>query len=389
MQFQTSIFCQLLKPVPRRAVETLSKRCGAGAYDKSFGCWDHLATMVFAQVAGIRSLRELATVWNAHSHHHYHIGSRRIARSTVADANVRRPAEVFAGVFTMLSGEAGRTLRQEGAEMVRLIDSSPIPLGEAVKWRTWNGRVKGVKMHVVYEPGLERPCRVDTTAATVNDIEIGKQVRIEPGCTYVFDKGYYCYKWWSEIDAGGAFFVTRLKQRARFRATRKRRLTGAGRQGDGCTILEDAEVKLVSKGDSRLAIPMRRIRIKRDSGGHLTLLTNDLTRPAAAIAKLYRTRWQIELLFRWIKQHLNVGTFLGRSENAVKLQILAAMIAYLLLRLAARASASAHTPIRFADLVACHLFVRKPMARIDKPPPVNPSSPKPKSSPDQLELTYA
>ena len=134
---------------------------------------------------------------------------------------------------------------------------------------------------------------------------------------------------------------------------------------------------------------MRRVRVKRDTGGYLTLITNDLKRPAAEIAKLYKARWQIELLFRWIKQNLNLKTFLGRSENAIKLQLYAAMIAYLLLRLAARASCSKHTPIRFSELVACSLFVRRSMARVDKPPDVNPSKPKSRPISNQMELRYA
>lgn len=148
-------------------------------------------------------------------------------------------------------------------------------------------------------------------------------------------------------------------------------------------------MKLVSKGNSRLAIPMRRIRVRRDDGAKLTLITNDLKRSAIEIAALYKTRWQIELLFRWIKQHLKLRKFLGRSENAIRLQILAAMIAYLLLRIAARESRLIMPAIRFAGLVAASLFVRKPVADIHRPPKVNPSAARPKHSPDQLNFCYA
>jgi IS4 transposase len=134
---------------------------------------------------------------------------------------------------------------------------------------------------------------------------------------------------------------------------------------------------------------MRRIRLRRDDGAKLTLITNDLKRPAIEVAELYKARWQIELLFRWIKQHLKLRKFLGRSENAIRLQIIAAMIAYLLLRIAARESRLIMPAIRFAGLVAALLFVRKPVADIDRPPKVNPSAARDRTSPDQISFCYA
>src|SRR5205085_7442079 len=135
--------------------------------------------------------------------------------------------------------------------------------------------------------------------------------------------------------------------------------------------------------------PLRRIKVRRDKGGTITLLTNDLKRTAVEIAALYKSRWQIELLFRWIKQHLDIRKFLGVNENAVRLQILAAMIAYLLLRIAARVNCIAMLPIRLAELVSQFLFTRRSLATITKPPPVNPSKRQLRVSPNQLELCYA
>lgn len=390
MRYRDSIFGQLLKPLSRRCVASSAAVHRAEAYDKSFRCWDHLVAMIFAQLADTGSLRELEAAWNANAHQHYHLGSKRLARTTLADANRRRAPAVFADVFARLSGEADRVLRREGAEVVRIIDSSPIPLGKMIACRAWNGRIKGAKLHVVFEPGAGRPCHVEITPANVNDIEFGKAAHIEKGMTYVFDKGYCSYAWWTKLHENGAFFVTRMKGNARYRTVKKRPLRAADREhGGGFSVLEDGDVKIVSKSNAVLGIPVRRIRIKRESGGHLVLITNDLSRSATEIAALYKSRWQIELLFRWVKQNLNLKTFLGRSENAIKLQILAAMIAYLLLRIAARMSACTHTPIRFAELVGRNLFVRKPLAKIDKPPEVNPSLPKPKPFTGQLELRYA
>ena len=387
MRFRVSIFAGLLKLLSRRQLAAAVERHDGEAYDKTFKTWDHLAVLVFAQLSRVDSLRGLTARWNANAHHHYHLGVGKLARSTLADANARRPVAIFAETFARLSGLADRTLKREGAAMLRLIDATPIPLDRLVSWADWNGRTRGLKLHVVYDPGADHPRRIAITAATINDVEVGRSVPIEAGATYVFDKAYCHYGWWARVHAAGAVFVTRKKTNARYRCVRRRPLETRG--GDGFTLIDDVEVKLASKGDSKLPIPMRRIRLKRDTGGTLTLLTNDLARSAVEIAALYKARWQIELLFRWLKQHLRLRKFLGRSENAVRLQLLAAMIAYLLLRLAARNSRRAIPALRFAELVADCLFVRKPIAHIDKPPEVNPSKPKPRTHPNQLEFCYA
>ena len=343
--------------------------------------------LVYAQLGGIESLRALEAAWNANAHHHYHLGVGPLARSTLADANARRPLAIFAETFAKLSGLADRLVRREGEEMLRLIDATPIPLGKVVEWAKRNGRIRGLKMHVVYDPVRDNPTFVDITDANVNDIEVGRAVPIAAGCTYVYDKGYCRYDWWASIDAAGACFVTRMKKSARFRAHSWRPVSQA--KGCGFTILDDAEVKLVSKGDSKLAIAMRRIRLKRDDGTRITLLTNDLERSAVEIGSLYKRRWQIELLFRWIKQHLKITTFLGRNPNAIRLQLMAAMIAYLLLRIAARHSFLKMPAIRFAELVGARLFTRTAIANIDKPNRSNPSTAAPRYSSNQLAFQYA
>ena len=387
MRYSDSILGHLLKPLSRRWFDALVDRHAGNAYDKKFGSWDHVVALVFAQLAGIDSLRGLEAAWNANAHHHYHLGVGRLARSTLADANNRRPLAIFAETFAKLSEVAGRLLRREGQEMLRLLDATPIPLGQVVEWAKRNGRIRGLKMHVVYDPVRNTPTFVDITDANVNDIAIGRTVPIEAGFTYVFDKGYCRYDWWASIDAAEACFVTRMKSNARFRVQHWRPVNEA--QGDGFTILDDAEVKLVSKGDSKLAIPMRRIRLRRDDGTKLSLLTNDLERSAVEIGRLYKRRWQIELLFRWIKQHLKIRAFLGRNPNAIRLQLLAAMIAYLLLRIAARHSCLKIPAIRFAELLAARLFTRTALAEIDKPNRSKPARAAPKCSPNQLAFQYA
>jgi IS4 transposase len=387
MRYCDSIFGHTLKPISRRWFDAVVARHDADAYDKVFKSWDHLTLLIYAQLSGISGLRDLEAAWNANAHHHYHLGVGAMARSTVSDANARRPFAVFAETFSMLSGLADRTLRREGEAMLRLIDSTPVPLGQLIAWAKSNGRIKGLKLHVVYDPVSDTPNHIEITDANVNDVTIGEQFPIVPGCTHVFDKAYCKYPWWTAIHEAGATFVTRQKTSAKFRATHWRK--PGNRRGDGFKIVDDAEVRLVSKGDSKLAIPLRRIRLRRDRGGKITLITNDMKRSAVEIAALYKRRWQIELLFRWIKQHLHIKSFLGRNPNAVRLQIVAAMIAYLLLRLAARENLVKIPIIRFAALVAARIFMRAPIAHIDKPPDVHPSTAKSKYSDDQLELCYA
>jgi putative transposase len=386
MQFRDSIFGRLLEPINRRQFQTAVDRLDGDAYDKSFKSWDHLVALIYAQLSGNDSLRAVVAGFNANPQHHYHLGTGKLSRSTLADANARRRPDVFAQTFAALSAMASRQLRCEGTEMVRLIDASPVPLGKICSWATWNGRIRGMKLHVVYDPNADVPTCVEVTAANVNDIEIGRQVPIQCGTTYVFDKGYCRFDWWQKINDSKAFFVTRAKTSMRLRKTRGR--TTRRRNGDGFKVIADDEVKLTSKGDSRLPIPLRRIKVRRENGGLITLLTNDISRTAVEIAALYKSRWQIELLFRWIKQHLDIRKFLGTNDNAIRLQVLAAMIAYLLLRIAAKANCIKILPIRLAELVAQFLFTRRTLATIDKPPPINPSRTQFKISPHQMAFQY-
>jgi putative transposase len=136
MRYRDSIFASLLKPVCRRRFRSVVEACNGDAYDKSFDSWDHLVSPIYAQLSSAKSLRGLEAGWNAHAHHHYHLGSGPIARSTLADANSRRPPEIFAETFAQLSELANRPLRRESTEMIRLIDATPIPPAQRAPFRT-------------------------------------------------------------------------------------------------------------------------------------------------------------------------------------------------------------------------------------------------------------
>jgi putative transposase len=366
-----------MKGLPRRQFEQLAKRHDGDRYIKNFTSWNHLVTLIYGQLGGAGSLRDLEAGWNVQARHHYHLGCGPVKRSTLSDANRRRSPAIFAQAFASLSHGARRLLRHEAAQMLRLIDASPIPLSTVCAWARCNGRTRGLKLHVVHDPHADQPMHVAITAATVNDVLVARDLPIEAGATYVFDKAYVDYSWWARLQAAGCAFVTRAKTNVRFEVVRRRCPPAAS------TILEDDIVRIRSKNAPPPG-PLRRIRLRRDNGTLLTILTNDLTSSATAVADLYRTRWQIELLFRWIKQHLKIRSFLGRSDNAIRLQILAAMIAFLLLRIAAHLSRRGLSPIRFANLVRQTLFSRKPLSHIDKPPPDNNST-----TPNPNQMTFA
>src|SRR6202043_1273712 len=139
MRFHDSTFGRILEPINRRQFQTVVDRVDGDAYDKSFKSWDHLVALIYAQLSGAEGLRGLVTGFNANSQYHYHLGIDRLSRSTLSDANARRPAGIFAQTFASLAAMADRQIRREGTEMVRLIDSSPVPLGEFCNWATWNG----------------------------------------------------------------------------------------------------------------------------------------------------------------------------------------------------------------------------------------------------------
>ena len=386
MRYSPTIFSALVEPLDRRRFDAIVARRKGDAYDKSFFSWNHLLALIYAQFSDLDSLRALEAGWNANSQHHYHLGCGPLDSSTLADANKRRSVAVFRDAFELVAGLLDRQCRNDGRAFLRLINSTPIPLGKICRWAKSNGRIRGMKVHVVYDPHHDLPRVLDITDANVNDAQIGRMIEIAPNSTYVFDKAYVHYRWWAAIHQAQSVFVTRPKENMGLRGLATR--PPAPTRGDGFVVLADEDVALSSKGNSKLPIPLRRIQIQRDNGKALSLLTNDMKRPAVEIGALYKGRWQIELLFRWMKQHLKIRKFLGANDNAIKLQIYAAMIAYALLRLAAKTKMVAHTILRFTDLVRKFLFDRRSLAAIDKPPTVHLNRKRDRNSPNQMSFCY-
>lgn len=183
MTLSTSIFGKLLEPIKRRQFDRLVERHAGDAYVKSFTSWNHLLALVYAQFSSAVSLRGLEAGWNANRQHHYHLGSGPLVRSTLADANQRRPVAVFAETFGLVASQLDRQTRRDGTAMVKLIDSTPIPLGKLCDWAKSNGRIRGLKMHIVFDPKADCPSILDITDANVNDAQIGRTITIEPGAT--------------------------------------------------------------------------------------------------------------------------------------------------------------------------------------------------------------
>jgi putative transposase len=391
MRFGSTVFSSLLKAINRRQFHASVARHRGDYYTKTLSSWEHLVALIYGQVSGAESLRAIETGLNAQSHQHYHLGVGTIARSTLADANKRRDPAIFAELLANLVGQLGRQKRKDVTQAMAMIDSTPIPLGKRFDYSGSHGRIKGLKLHVLFDPHTPCPLHTNITPANVNDISFTDQVALEADTTYVFDKAYYSFDWWSQIQAAKAFFVTRVKTNTSLKLLNDRPVCHKARsKNDGFTIISDQDVAIVSKGKKsrKLTFMPRVIKLRRDDGSILTLITNDQSRAARDIALAYKARWSIELFFKWVKQNLNLHSFLGRSENAVRIQIIIAMITFTLLQIVRIASGSKHTPQRFKQLLASLLPTRRHLHSLEKPPPINPSK-RQQNNPNQLSLSWA
>ena len=240
-------------------------------------------------------------------------------------------------------------------------------------WARFCAGVCGAKLHVVYDPDADRPIYAAITPARVNDITAAQTMPIEPGATYVFDLGYYDYAWWAKLDRAQCRIVTRLKANTPLHVIEELPAPADG------PILSDRIGHLPARqGSGRnnpFQDPVREVRVRLDSGKVIRILSNDLDASAAEIADLYKRRWAIELFFRWVKQTLKIRRFLGTSENAVRIQIAVALIAFLLLRLAQTAQRAVTSPLAFARLVRINLMHRRRLDRLLETEPPHPFNP--------------
>lgn len=374
MLHQNSVFHSLLQHVPWNKFDRITKEHGADVLARKLSTKRHFVALLYGQFSGATSLREIVTGMQSHETRLYHLGAAPVKRSTMSDANTHRPWQVFGELFTEMLKQAHPGLRRASKDAVRLVDSTSLRLSSLSQdWARFSTDVFGAKAHIVFDPNADQPVYFAVTPANVNDITAAKAMPIEPGATYVYDLGYYDYGWWAKIEDAGCRFVTRLKKNTPFAAVEENRIP------QGSNICNDRighlPERLANSRKNPLRVPVREITVAIETGKKLRIVTNDLDASAEEIADLYKQRWQIELFFRWIKQTLRIKHFIGTSENAVRIQIAVALIAYLILRLAQAAQTAVHRPIEFARLVRTNLMHRRPIDRLLEPlQPTQPSS---------------
>jgi IS4 transposase len=363
VQHQKIVFHGVLKHIPWSMVERLVEEFDADRDPRGLKTKEHLIAMLYAQFCGARSLREIETNLRSHASKLYHLGGCTVSKSALSTANASRPVGVFGGLLSALMAQLQRGYRRKIGDCVRLIDSTSVQLNNlSGNWATFSTGVCGAKAHVIYDPDADQPLYLMVTPANVNDITAAKEMPIEPGATYVFDLGYYDYGWWASLDQADCRIVTRLKANTPFEIVEDRPVP------PGSSILSDRTGHLPKRLAASRSNPMsglvREVRVMIETGKVLRIFTNDLAASAQEIADLYKRRWAIELFFRWVKQTLKISHFFGTSENAVRIQIAVALIAFLLLRLAHDANKIVQSPLAFARLIQANLMHRRPIAEL-------------------------
>jgi len=331
MRNKDTVFQNILKPISRKLIQDCIERYQSDYRYEKLNTFEHLKTMIYAQINEIKSLRTLEIAINSQK-----IGIQtKIKRSTLSDANKKRPAESFFYVLKQLICMLPRKKHAEMKKVIRILDSSPIQLrgDDYDRWTKQHAtrHIQGLKLHIEYDLALNSPVKAVTSPANVSDVSMGKGWPIITDTVYVFDKGYYDYNWWWSINQKQAYFVTRLKKNAAIITEKDKKVANG-------EILRDCHFRIskkVPRGGKQMEYrdTLRLVRVKREDKHSLVLVTNLKDMPAKKIADLYKARWEIELFFKWIKQNLRIKKFLGRSENAIQIQIASALIAYLLIQL--------------------------------------------------------
>jgi hypothetical protein len=300
---------------------------------QSFSCLDQFLSLAYAQLTYRESLRDIETCLRAHGRQLYHMGFRGgISRNNLANANRQRDWRIYADFARVLIAQA-RALHQNepfGLELdqtVYAFDSTTIDLCLSLfPWAQFRRHKSAVKLHTLLDLRGRIPTAVYVTGGQVNDVKLLDQLVWEAGAFYLLDRGYIDYRRLYLITQGLAFFVTRADQNMAYRACARRGVDPD--QG----LRSDQTIRLTGpKSSRRYPVPLRRIQyFDAEKDLRLVFLTNNFHLAPLLIAQLYRARWQVELFFRWIKQHLHIRTFYGTSENAVKTQVWVAISIYVL-----------------------------------------------------------
>lgn len=358
------IFAQLIEFLPVREFRKCVKRYQGEHRARNFSCWDQFLCMAFAQLTFRESLRDIEACLRTNRKKLYHLGIRgHVARSTLARANDRRDWRIYQDFALVLIHQA-RTLYSEDSFSVTLdnatyaLDSTTIDLCLAVfPWATFRATKGAVKLHTVLDLRGNIPSVIVISCGNLHDVNILDQLHFEAGAIYIMDRGYLDFARLYHIAQSSAFFVTRSKsntQSRRLHSHKTDRSTG---------VIADQTVRLSGvKAPNDYPATIRRI-VYRDltTNKRLVFLTNNFLLPAKTIADLYKARWQIELFFKWIKQHLRIKAFFGTSENAVRAQIWIAVSVYVLVAIVKKKLALDQSLYTMLQILSVSTFEKTPI----------------------------
>ncbi len=362
-----TVFRQLLQFLPRHEFN-LCVRLYRGEYRaRSFTAFDQFLCLAYAQLSGRESLRDIETCLNSHREKLYHIGFRgAVARSTLADANERRDWRIFQDFGQVLIGIAQRLYRDEPLAIelrqpLFAFDSTTIDLCLSLfPWAEFRTTKAAVKMHTLVDLRGIIPTFVAVTTGKVHDVKMLDEMPVTEDAIYTLDRGYVDFARLYAIHRQGAFFVVRAKDNLRYQ-----RLYSAPKDKEA-GVRADQVIALVTQ-KSKKGYPERLRRVSyvdKKRNKRLVFLTNHFEIAAATVADIYKQRWQVELFFKWIKQHLRIKAFYGTSINAVKSQIWVALCIYLLVAIAKRQLGIQCTLYTFLQILEVNLFEKKPIFQL-------------------------
>ena len=322
------VFSQLLSFLDPFVFLRISKKYGGDKYVKTFSCWNQLAVMMFGQLSNRESLRDLVLATHAHANKAFHLGfGKHASKSTLADANANRDYRIFEEFAYRVMAEARQCRATEIFKLggkVYAFDSSTIDLCLSVfSWALFRKKKGGIKLHTLYDIETQIPTFFHITPARNHDTRAMDAIPYEENSFYIFDRAYNDFGRLFTIDGVGAYFVVRGKKNNDFKPMRWKRRLPAGAMSDAVGYM-DGQLTM-----SKYPEKIRRILyLEPESGRTFIFFTNALNINPLKVAELYHSRWQIELFFKWLKQHLKVKKFWGQTENAVRIQIYTAVTAY-------------------------------------------------------------
>jgi hypothetical protein len=331
------VFAQLTDFLPQRVFDRLVSKYNGNKHVRHFSCWNQLLSMVFGQLTGRDSLRDLMISIEPHKPKFYHLGfGKGTSRSNFAKANENRDCRIFEEyAFHLIDLARKASITDKDFLLVidgnvYAFDSTTIDLCLSVFWWATFRRTKGgIKLHTLYDIKTSIPSFIHVSTASVNDMNALDLLYYEPGAYYILDRGYIDYERLFRIHQSSAYFVVRAKRNLQY----QRMYSNKVNKGNG--VLLDQIGKLTGFYTAK-EYPEKLRRIKfydEETDNHLTFLSNNFDLKAEEIAQLYKYRWKVELFFKWIKQHLKVKSFWGTTLNAVKIQVYSAIIAYCLVAL--------------------------------------------------------